>query len=221
MAKSFVLPFVLYLVGTNLAGYADDWYPLAYASVVVIAGAATWWLLRGRRLIVPHRQVAVAAAVGLVGIVLWIILSELQLEQQVASYLPKWLQPEPRASFNPFAELAHPLAVWGFIAVRLVGLALLVPVVEELFWRGFLLRWFISPDWEQVPLGTYQPTSFWLVTLLFTLAHPEWLAAAGYGMLLNGLMYWKRNLWDCIVAHGVSNFVLGVWVVATGSWRLW
>jgi len=145
----------------------------------------------------------------------------LHLEERMASLLPAWLRPGERSGFNPFQELSHPLAVWGFVVVRLVGLAVLVPVVEELFWRGFLLRWIISPDWEDVPLGKYQVTSFVLVTLLFTLAHPEWLAAACYCMLLNGLMYWKRDLWDCIVAHGVSNLVLGAYVLSTGAWWLW
>ncbi|MGE0378387.1 MAG: CAAX prenyl protease-related protein [Planctomycetaceae bacterium] len=221
MAKSYVLPFVLYLAGTNLAAYVPGLYPLAYAAVVIVVGGASWVLLRGRRIIVPHRNVGGAVAVGLAGIIMWIGLSELQLEQQIAAFLPEWLRPAARSSFNPFVELAHPLAAWSFIVVRVAGLAVLVPVVEELFWRGFLLRWIISADWEQVPLGKYQTASFCLVTLLFTLAHPEWLAAACYCVLLNGLLYWKRNLWDCFVAHGVSNLALGVYVLVTGTWRLW
>jgi membrane protease YdiL (CAAX protease family) len=59
------------------------------------------------------------------------------------------------------------------------------------------------------------------VTILFALAHPEWVAALAYCALLNGLLYWRRNLWDCIVAHAVSNLVLGIYVLATGNWMLW
>ncbi len=221
MTKSYVVPFILYVLGTSFASQVPDRYPVAYVAVVVLVGAVTCGLLRGRRIIVPHGRVAGAVVVGFVGIALWIGLSELRLEARIASVLPEWLRPGERSGFNPFQELSHPLAVWGFVTVRLAGLAVLVPVAEELFWRGFLLRWIISPDWEDVPLGKFQVTSFVLVTLLFTLAHPEWLAAACYCMLLNGLLYWKRDLWDCIVAHGVSNLVLGAYVLSTGTWWLW
>jgi hypothetical protein len=59
------------------------------------------------------------------------------------------------------------------------------------------------------------------VTLMFTLAHPEWMAAAVYCVLLNLLLSWTRDLWNCVVAHGVSNLVLGVYVLWTDSWELW
>ena len=221
MAKSYVIPFVLYVLGTNVAAQVSGLYPPAYVAVVVLGGIVTWLLLRGRRIVVPHWRVAEAVVVGLVGIALWIGLSELRLEERIATYLPGWLRPGERIGFNPFEELTQPLAAWSFIAVRLIGLAVLVPVAEELFWRGFLLRWIISPDWQDVPLGKFSTTSFLLVTLLFMLAHPEWLAAACYCMLLNGLLNWKRDLWSCIVAHGVSNLVLGVYVLSTGTWWLW
>ena len=221
MAKSYVAPFVLYLLGTSLAAQVPNHYPLAYAAVVGIVGIVTCWLLRGRRIVVPHWRVAEAVGVGLVGIAIWIGLSELRLEESVMNYLPDWLRPGKRSSFDPFQELATPVSAWSFIAVRLIGLSVLVPVAEELFWRGFLLRWIISEDWQGVPVGKYQTTSFLVVTILFTLAHPEWLAAACYCVLLNGLLYWKRDLWLCIVAHGVSNLVLGIYILSTNAWGLW
>lgn len=221
MAKTYVLPFVLYLLGTSLAARVPGLYPQAYMAVVVLGGIVTWLLLRGRRIVVPHGKIAGAVIVGLIGIVLWIGLCELRLEARIAEFLPDWLKPEARPGFNPIQELTHPLTAWIFIAVRLIGLAVLVPVAEELFWRGFLIRWIISADWQKVPVGEFRSASFLLVTLLFTLAHPEWLAAACYCVLLNGLLYWKRDLWDCIVAHGVSNLVLGVYILTTGAWWLW
>src|SRR5262249_30767252 len=101
------------------------------------------------------------------------------------------------------------------------GLAVLVPVAEELFWRGFLARWLVNPDWQRQPLGHFTPASFIIVTVLFTLAHPEWLAAAVYCALLNGLLAWKRDLWNCVVAHGVSNLALGVYILTEKDWKLW
>jgi len=218
---AYVLPFVLYLLGTNLAAQSSGAYPLAYSAVVAVVAAATYWLVWRPGLLQPHQRVAAGVLVGLTGIVWWIGACELGLEESLAPYLPTFLRPEARVAFNPFVALPQPLAAWGFVAVRLLGLAVLVPLAEELFWRGFLLRWFVSPEWQDVPLGKFTPGSFAVVTLLFTLAHPEWLAAAGYCALLNGLLYWKKDLWNCVVAHAVSNLVLGCYVLVTGAWRLW
>ena len=105
--------------------------------------------------------------------------------------------------------------------MRLVGIAVLVPIAEELFWRGFLLRWLIDPEWEEIKLGEYTHHSCAIVVLMFTVAHPEWLAAASYCLLINGLLYWKKDLWQCVVAHAVSNLVLAIYVLQTGHWWLW
>jgi uncharacterized protein len=222
LAKSYILPFFLYLLGVGVVtALPSGIYPVAYSAVVVLVAVVTLVLLRGRRIVAPHWRVGEAVVVGLVGIVLWVGLSQLRLEDGLAAHLPSWLRPQPRAAYNPFEQLTGPLAIWGFVAVRLIGLVLLVPLAEELFWRGFLLRWLTSAEWEQVPLGRFSVKSFLGVTLLCTLAHPEWLAAAVYCALLNGLFYWKKDLWSCIVAHGVSNLLLGLYVLLTGAWWLW
>lgn len=218
---AYVAPFVVYLLGTAVASEVPDFYPAAYAAVVLAVGVTAWLLLRKRQAVVVHWQVADAVVIGVLGILIWIGLSELALEQRLAGYLPSWLQPQARTGYDPFAELASAWAVWGFIAIRMLGLAILVPLAEELFWRGFLLRWLISPEWEEVPVGKYTAQSCLVVILLFTVAHPEWFAAALYCLLMNGFLYWKKDLWKCMVAHGVSNFVLGAYVLATGTWELW
>jgi len=168
-----------------------------------------------------HPRIIWGVLFGILGIVYWIALSHLHLEKWLTSGLPAWLQVGERVSFDPLAELTDPLTKAIFLMVRLVGIAVLVPLVEELFWRCFLLRWSIDPEWQQVPLGTFTWTSCLLVTAMFTLAHPEWFAAAGYCLLINALLYWKKDLWLCVVAHGVSNLTLAVYVLWTGHWFLW
>ncbi len=225
LAPAFVAPFVLYLLGTSIAGrFEGHAYPIAYGMVVLVVAMAACYLLIGKKLINPHWRVGHGVWVGLFGIALWIGLSELQLERLATETLPSWLSwlsPGERVGYNPFEKLEGALAVWGFIAVRMVGLAIVVPLAEELFWRGFLLRWAIDPDWQRVRIGEYTLSSCLLVTAMFTLAHPEWLAAAVYCLLLNSLLYWKRDLWLCMVAHGVSNFALAVYVLAFEAWWLW
>jgi hypothetical protein len=217
---AFICPFVLYVVLTSIAAKLPSVYPLAYTTSVVIVAATIFALVRGRNILRPHWRIAEAVLFGLIGIALWIALSSARLEEALTSSLPTWLRPQARVAFDPFAELTHSAAI-GFIVVRLLGLAVLAPIAEELFWRGFLIRWLISPDWGKVPLGQFSLLSFVVVTLLFTSAHPEWLAAAVYCALINALLYWKKDLWSCVVAHSVSNLVLGVYVLTTGAWWLW
>lgn len=236
-AYAYVVPFALYLVGTNIAGrFEGANYAYAYGVVSAVIAVVGWWLLRkSDSLAVPsqrsdeasadrllfHARVGWGILAGFVGIALWIGLCHLHLEQYLTPFLPGFLQPGERVGFNPFEEFGSNGAAWAFIAVRLFGIAVVVPFAEEFFWRGFLLRWLIDPEWKPIPLGTYTLQSCALVTLMFTLAHPEWLAAATYCLLLNGLLYWKRDLWLCIVAHATSNLLLAIYVLATGVWWLW
>jgi uncharacterized protein len=217
----YVAPFLLYLGLTQIPPLYPESYAVLYSTVVVVVGLATLFLVRGRGLLRPHLRIAPGILIGVIGIVLWIALCRLDVEQQVAGYLPSFLRPSPRAGFDPFGFISNPLARAAFLVARLFGLVVLVPIVEELFWRGFLLRWLVSPDWQAVPVGRYTPFSFLGVTLLFTLAHPEWLAAAVYCALLNGLIYWTRDLWNCIVAHAVSNLLLAGYILTTSAWQLW
>ena len=220
-AKAYVLPFALYLIGTAVIGqFAEGWYPWAYAAVVVAVIAVLGWSLRGTEVLRPHARVIQGVAVGVVGIAIWIGLSHLRVEQSLSEWLPTWLRSAERVAFDPFTELSG-VQVWLFIAVRLIGLAVVVPLAEELFWRGFLLRWLIDPDWEKVPIGRYTFASCMLVTGVFALAHPEWLAAAVYCLLINGLLYWTKDLWQCVVAHATSNLILGIYVMWFGQWWLW
>ena len=221
MAKAYIVPFVLYLVGSAVVASWPEFFPLGYSAVVLVTGIVSWRLLFGRGILVPHAKITAGLLVGTAGIAAWIGLSELQLEQQLASFLPGWLRPAPRLGYNPREHISEPLFLWGFVGVRLFGLVILVPIAEELFWRGFLARWLKSPNWEQIPVGEFTAGSFLLVVLLFTLAHPEWLAAAVYCTMLNGLLIWKRDLWNCIVAHAVSNLLLAGYILTTGAWWLW
>lgn len=221
MTQAHVIPFVLYLFGTSfLARFGDEWYPLLYGGLVLGMLVYLAWLLVGKSILRPHWRVLPAVVVGLVGIVLWVSLASLHVEEWLAQWLPIWLRPEARVAYNPLEHLSG-VREWAFITVRLLGIAVVVPIAEELFWRGFLLRWLIDPEWERVPLGEFTLSSCLTVTLMFTLAHPEWLAAAVYCLLINVLLYWKKDLWLCVVAHAVSNFALAMYVLATGAWWLW
>ena len=106
-------------------------------------------------------------------------------------------------------------------AVRLAGAILVVPVMEELFWRSFLLRYIIKSDFLRVPLGAFTWPSFLITALLFGLEHHLILAGIMAGVAFNLLLYYTRSLSQCILAHAVANLALGIYVLQTGLWRFW
>jgi CAAX prenyl protease-like protein len=123
-------------------------------------------------------------------------------------------------SFEPFS-LDSRAASWSYILARVVGAVLVVPVMEELFWRGFLLRWLINPDFRSVPMGAFTPFSFWATVVLFGVEHEQWLAGMICGALLNGLLYRTKSLFACVIAHATANALLASWVLARADWKFW
>jgi len=107
-------------------------------------------------------------------------------------------------------------------AFRIFGSMGLVPVLEELFWRGWLMRWLIRHDFEAVRLGTYTRYSFWVTAALFAAEHGSyWDVGLLAGIIYNWWMVRTGRLADCIVAHAVTNGVLAAYVLYTGHWQYW
>ena len=107
--------------------------------------------------------------------------------------------------------------------MRFVRLVLVVPLVEEIFWRGFLLRYLIAERFETVPFGTFSWLSFTAVTAAFCFSHsrPDWPAAIATGALYNLVAYRTRSLASCVLAHVLTNLALGAWIMMTKQWGFW
>ena len=213
-----VLPFVVFIALLALRGvWPDESAPLGIDSRLLYAlqAGATgallllWWrgyaeLLRSPRL----GQLALSVAVGLAVCWVWVNLDE------------PWMRiGEASASFEPIGDDGRLL--WGLIAVRWLGATLVVPVMEELFWRGFLMRWLERVDFTAVDARSVGLRAVLASTCVFTLAHTEWLAAAIAGLAYALLYRATGSLWTAVVAHAVTNGVLGAWVVLFGHWRYW
>ncbi len=110
---------------------------------------------------------------------------------------------------------------YAFIGVRIFGASVIVPIFEEIFWRSFILRYIIDPDFTSVKIGTFSWASFLICAVLFGLEHHYWLAGIVTGLFYSLLLYRTRNIWYCIIAHGITNLLLGIYVVNTGHWRFW
>ncbi|GAB4363175.1 MAG: CAAX prenyl protease-related protein [Bryobacter sp.] len=115
-------------------------------------------------------------------------------------------------------QLASPFLLF----FRTASAALMVPILEELFWRGWLMRWLIKPDFEQVPLGTYETQSFLIVAALFALEHgPYWEVGLLTGLVYNWWMVRTKSFADLILVHSVTNLVLSLYVIYTKKWQFW
>lgn len=109
-----------------------------------------------------------------------------------------------------------------FLVFRVLTSVVAVPILEELFWRGFLMRWLIGRDFRLIPLGAWNAEAFWIVALLFASEHgPYWDVGLVTGVIYNWWMVRTRNLWDCIIAHAVTNACLAAWVIGDGQWQYW
>lgn len=109
-----------------------------------------------------------------------------------------------------------------FLLFRVLVSVIAVPILEELFWRGFLMRWLINRDFRRVPLGAYSAGAFWIVALLFASEHgPYWDVGLITGLIYNWWMVRTRNLWDCILAHAVTNACLAAFVIYVNQWQYW
>jgi CAAX prenyl protease-like protein len=108
------------------------------------------------------------------------------------------------------------------LVLRTTRAALLVPVLEELFWRGWLPRWLQDTDFQRVPLGRYTTFAFWATAALFAAEHgPFWEVGLVAGIIYNWWMRRTRSLGDLMLAHGVTNLVLSLYVIGTADWRFW
>jgi len=214
-----LLPFVAFMALLALRGMApsDDRWGFdtrwLYAANLVLVGAmlVAWWRHYGelaRQNLPTLREALLSVAVGLAVFVLWIHLDApwMQIGEPIASFVP----------VGPQGEL-----LWPLIVVRWLGAALLVPVMEELFWRSFLMRWVQSPQFEMVDPRRVGVRAVVVSTFIFMLAHPLWLAAIVAGLAYALLYRATGRLWTAVIAHAVTNGALGIWVVASRQWQFW
>jgi len=132
-------------------------------------------------------------------------------------------QPLRFDGFNPEA-FGTEGAIYGLTVLsRFARLVIIVPLLEEIFWRGFLLRYFVKEDFTKVAFGTYTHLSFFIVAVLFAAEHsrPDWIPAVLTGLLFNAVAVRTKSLFACVMAHAVTNFGLGLYIMATRQWGFW
>lgn len=211
------IPFAVFMALLALRGYLPDslgvdarW--IYGVQTAIVAGLLAWyWRGYGelvRQNLPDARETGWAVVVGIAVFALWVQLDAPWMQLGTAT-----------ASFVPLD--AHGQLIWPLVLLRLAGAALVVPVMEELFWRSFLMRWVQHPGFERVDPQTVGVKAIVVSTFVFTLAHTLWLAAVVAGLAYALLYRHTGKLWSAVIAHAVTNGLLGVWVIATRRWEFW
>jgi len=209
----YVIPMVAFVLLTAGEGMLPkSWYLGLYTAKACVTAAllilyrSVWKDIRPDWRVLP-----IAILVGIAVFFEWIFVDRIT---------PHFALLGARTGFDP-NTIQEPLLRVCFVAVRLTGLAILVPIMEELFWRSFLLRWLTDPDFAKIPMGTFSWGAFAMVAGAFGLAHPEWLAGILCGVIYSLLLRKTKSLLACIVAHAVTNLALGIYILGTHQWYFW
>ena len=183
-----------------------------YTVRVIIVGAvlALFW----RSYLEFQRPYRVQAAGLLISIALGILVFLLWIQLDVG-----WLGFGTSKGFVPLA--ADGSLLWIHVIPRWIGAAILVPVIEELFWRSFFMRWLEKPQFLTVDPGKVKFKALLISSVVFALEHQLWFAGLLAGLAYGWLYSRTANLWYPIIAHATTNGILGVWVVQTGNWQFW
>ena len=198
------------------------YWQLTAVQFLAVGGSLYYW----RKFYLQNFPFAVgwlSIVVGIVGAFLWIVLCHFQLEVGLFESIGlsgNWLG--QRSGFNPFQSIQTPWQLVMFLVCRFGLLILLVPVAEELLLRGFLMRFVQRADFQNVRLQDLTLLPLIVGTLYGVLSHPsEAIAAAIWFSLVSWLMVRTGRFWDCVLAHTVTNGILGVYVITCGQWQLW
>ena len=211
------LPFALYILFLVLENGVSNWAPgfdarwlYPVKTGLVAAALLILWRhyteLKCERL--PHAQILLSIIAGLIVLVLWVNLEA------------RWmLLGDPGKGYIPLDAQGRiePL----LIAFRIAGAALVVPLMEELFWRSFIQRWIRRPDFMALDPAQIGMRALVIASVLFAVEHQQWFAGLLAGLAYGGLYIYTRNLWAPILAHAITNGGLGIYVVMTGRWQFW
>lgn len=216
----YLLPMGVFMAFIFLGGLAEWLYPWAYVGRTVVVGAILVWVWPRVRRDVAWTHLPLGALVGVVGTVQWIGMESILVHlvgRQGFALGPIQLVSNVDKHFDYANAFASPAMLWAFLLVRLLGPVLVVPAMEELFWRDWLWRTAATPngDFANEPVGRYEAKAFWLVPLAFAFVHVQFLTAIVWGLLIAWLLVRTKSLGACIVAHATTNLLLGLWILAT------
>lgn len=208
-AFAFIAPYLAFGLLGLLEGMNETAIYWVYPIKTLLVAGLIIFVWKRLELARP-KHILLSIGVGVLVLLIWVLPYDWVVKESARE-----------GGFNPFTQFA-PVTAWALVSVRILGAALVVPIMEEAFTRGFLQRFLINQEFEKVPQGSYTHISFWGTTAFFALAHGgEWLVAIPAGALFGALYCYTRSLSSVMIAHGITNLLLGLYVVMTGKWFFW
>ncbi len=203
----YIIPFVIYMAITPLLGLfiKEPMYAGYIIKTFLATGAIVYYWKQYKE--IRFRMDLAAIFTGIIIFIVWV---------GIDRFYPHLGEP---SSFNPFVFGGMQAVL--ILMIKLFGAVITAPIIEELFVRSFLIRFIISENFDKVKIGAYTLSSFIITVLFFGFSHNRWLAGLITAILLNLLLYRRKNLGSCIIAHSVANLCLAAFVIYTGSWQFW
>ncbi len=212
---AYIIPMGIFLALTGVGG---TWPSLFVASYIAKAILTAFSLAVLWKHYTPVRWnfAWLGFVVGVVGIVQWVGMQHL-LEYYIPVFRPK------SEVFNPYTAFASRSAMIAFIVIRIGSAVLVVPVIEELFWRDYLWRQILAPNnFKLARVGEWGLASLLITTGIFASVHGLWApTAVVWGLMIAGLLVYTRSIGACIVCHATTNLLLAVYVLKYHAWSLW
>jgi CAAX prenyl protease-like protein len=220
-----VAPYVVFLILTAAQGWFGESGRYWFYLIKTVVGAWMIWELRGVILEMRWSWSWEAAVAGVLVFGIWVGLDPFYPGQDALWHklgMGEDPSKDPPDHWNPLAHYgAASVLGWTFVMVRILGSSWVVPPLEEVFFRSFLYRYLISPEFERVPLNRWHPVSLAITVTAFGFIHQQWLAGILCGLIYQGLVLRKNRIGDAMTAHAITNFLLGCWVVWRGDWQFW
>ncbi len=193
-----------------LSSWNESWnYPI---KIVLVTLSIVWLWKNFTELSMPVRARWIDWLTGIfTGVFVFVVW--INLDQS-------WATVGVSKGYNPINPVSRQID-WALVTIRIFGASIIVPVMEELFWRSFLLRWQMHSRFLDVNPANAGARAFLVTAVLFASEHNLLLAGLVAGVAYSWLYMRTRNLWIPIVSHAVTNGLLGFWVLKTHNWQFW
>ena len=203
---SFLGPFLAILATSMITGAFSSGFDAFYGLRALAGGLALWYFRRDFASLLGGSSWA-GPVIGVVAFGLWAAFEPASTES--SRMLDSTVGALPRGQ------------AWAWVALRVIGSVAIVPLAEELAFRGYLTRRLIAIDFESLPVGQFSWLAWLLSSAAFGLLHGRWIAGTLVGLLYALAMYRRGKLGDAVVAHAVTNAMIAATVLATGDWSMW
>ncbi|MEO7454107.1 MAG: CAAX prenyl protease-related protein [Fimbriimonadales bacterium] len=210
----YVVPMILFAAITMAEGELGNYVAVYIAKVIIVTGALIYFRSVWKEIKFEAKWLVPSIVIGVALFAAWV-----GIEKNFG--YPHMTFLGDRTAFNPLTEADNAGMRAAFFAFRFFGLVLMVPLMEEIFWRSFLLRFITKPEFQTLKVGEFTNVALLIGTAFFGLAHPEWLPAVIFALAISLWLRYTKSLFAAIIVHLVTNLALGIYVVTQQDWIFW